>query len=532
MSGLISEHASTGDQIDTPSPSMAAPIASLTSKTIQGFGWSFTGTLISMFLQISFTAIMARLVDPSSYGLIAMANIVLRFGSYFSQMGIGPALIQKKDLTKDDIAAAFTSSILLGFLFYGVFWLIAPLASLWFRVEEVTPVVRLMAFSFVLSGVSVTATSLMRRDLKFRSLAICEVMAFALGAAFVGIPLAYAGFGVWSLALSSLAQAALLAVLSYIYGRHSLKLSFSFKRNQALYRFGGKFSVISFLEFLTYSIDSIFIGRFLGSEKLGIYNRATLLINLPSQSITTSMSKVLFPSFSRIQSDLTKLKEAFTSVVAVYGIVLFPICFGVSVAAPEIVSVVLGPQWIETIPILQVFALAVPFHLMLHFDGLILDATANLNIKLVTRIAHLATLAILFILLSGLGLVGFAVAMVIGEGFFYLVYSFWVSKILHIRVSEMLKLHIPMVAIGICVALCIYVLSFALRLMAWPSWLILLLQILVGAVTLVAYIAVRPPQQLKTQLEKRLLAGDITLDRFGIMRRLLGGHIQLPDSAS
>jgi lipopolysaccharide exporter len=314
----------------------------------------------------------------------------------------------------------------------------------------------------------------------------------------------------------------LLAISSFVYGRHSFTISFSLKRNQALYLFGSKFSVISFLEFLTYSIDSIFIGRYLGSDKLGIYNRATLLVNLPTQSMTTSMSKVLFPSFSRIQSNFAKLKEAFGSAIVILGIALFPVCLGISVAAREIVTVVLGPQWIESIAILQVFAIAVPFHLMLHFDGLILDATANLNIKLVTRIIHLAVLAILYMALSGLGLIGFAAAMVIGESSFYLVYSYLVARILQMKAPEMMELHLPIIAVGTCVMICIYVTSTVLRLTALPAWLILVLQIMVGAATLVVCIAVKPPQQLKTQLERRILAGDITLDRFGIMRRLFG----------
>src|SRR3989337_3318800 len=130
---------------------------SLSSKTFHGLKWSYISTITNAVLQIGFTAVMARLLEPRAFGLVAMAGVVLRFGSYFAQMGVAQALIQKKDVSNEDIRAAFTSALFLGVLFFGLFWIAAPLAVYVFNNEEVIPVLRLMALSFVLTGLSTTA---------------------------------------------------------------------------------------------------------------------------------------------------------------------------------------------------------------------------------------------------------------------------------------------------------------------------------------------------------------------------------------
>src|SRR3989304_3879237 len=238
---------------------------SLTSKTFHGLKWSYISTITNAVLQIGFTAVM-----------------VLRFGSYFAQMGVAQALIQKKDISNEDIRAAFTSTLILGLLFFALAWAIAPLAIYIFDNSEVIPVIRVMAFSFVLTGLSTTALSLLRRNLEFRSLAIIEISSYALGYGGVGVGLAHSGFGVWSLVVAALSQSALSAILSYLFSRHDVSFMFFWKYYKELYSFGSRVSIISFFEFIGSNLDTLAIGHFLGANLLGIYNRALLLVSVPA----------------------------------------------------------------------------------------------------------------------------------------------------------------------------------------------------------------------------------------------------------
>ena len=314
----------------------------LTSKTLHGLKWSYTGTIINSILQIGFTAIMARLLEPTDFGMMAMAGVILRFGTYFAQMGVGSALIQKKEISDEDVRAAFTSGLFLGILFFVLVWFCAPFAIFIFDNEKVIPIIRVMALSFVITGLSTTALSLLRRNLEFRSLAITEIISYVLGYGMIGITLAYNGFGVWSLVAGALSQSAFLTILSYMFSRHKLLFIYRWKYYKPLYSFGSRVSIISFFEFLGSNLDTLAIGHFIGAAPLGIYNRAFMLVNLPAQYLTSSFSRVLFPSFSRVQKEIERLKKAYLSTIMLFSAILLPTCLGIAVASQEIVLLVLG----------------------------------------------------------------------------------------------------------------------------------------------------------------------------------------------
>ena len=124
----------------------------LTYKTVHGIKWNYFSTIITSVLQIGYTAIMARLLEPAAFGLVAMAGLVLRFGSYFAQMGIERALIQKKEINEEDIKSSFTLSIFLGIIFFLLLWFLAPLALYIFNNEKVVLIVKILALSFLITG--------------------------------------------------------------------------------------------------------------------------------------------------------------------------------------------------------------------------------------------------------------------------------------------------------------------------------------------------------------------------------------------
>ena len=234
---------------------------------------------------------MARLLEPAAFGLVAMAGVILRFGSYFAQMGIERAVIQKKELNEEDIKASFTLSVFLGMIFFLILWFLAPLALYIFNNEEVVIVVKVMALSFLITGLSTTSLGLLKRNLNFRSIAVIEIASYVLGYLGIGITMAVLGFGVWSLVFAALSQAFFAAIIAYIFVRHNF--AFKLKDYKPLFSFGSKVTIISFFEFIGGSLDTLLIGRFLGASLLGIYNRAYTIVNLPLYNLYTSITRVL-----------------------------------------------------------------------------------------------------------------------------------------------------------------------------------------------------------------------------------------------
>jgi len=493
----------------------------LTYKTLHGLKWSYLSTIVNSVLQIGFTAIMARLLEPAAFGLIAMAGVILRFGSYFAQMGVGSALIQKKEISAEDVRAAFTSALFLGILFCVLAWLSAPFAIYIFDNEKVIPIVRVMALSFVITGLSTTAISLLRRNLEFRSLAITEIISYVLGYGMIGITLAYNGFGVWSLVAAALCQSVFLTILSYMFSRHKLSFIYRWKYYKPLYSFGGRVSIISFFEFLGSNLDTLAIGHFIGAAPLGIYNRAFMLVNLPAQYLTSSFSKVLFPSFSRVQKELERLKKAYLSTIMLFSAILLPTCLGIAASSQEIVLLVLGEKWIAAIPVLQILAIATTFNLLSHFGGIVCEATATLNIKLLMQVVYVTILGVLFYLMKGLGIREFAMAIVCAEFVRFFAYLFIVKRICNIKPVEYIRAYLPSIVSSLIIGVSIYFVATMLRGFHVPLILLFAVELITGGGFLIIIFFYGPQQIVRKEIIERLNNSGILNRRNNQNSRLL-----------
>lgn len=478
---------------------------SLTSRTMRGLNWSYLGTVVNALVQLSFTAIMARLLDPAAFGLMAMAGIVLRFGSYFATMGIGPALIQRQELTKADVRASFSFSVLSACLLFVIFWLAAPLAARVFDSTQVIAVVRALAFGMVLEGFYITAVSLLRRQMRFRTLALIEATTFLFGYVLVGITLARQGLGIWSLVIASLCQSALLVILSNVFARHSWVPLLGWRYYKQLAGYGGRFSVVSFVQFLYYSVQPIIIGRFHSSVVLGYYSSAQRLANLPFEYLMTALNRVLFPSFSRIQAERTRLKKNFLSAHLLIAIAFFPVAYGMVPAAQEIVLTVLGPKWIESVAIFRILLLAVPFTFLNSLNGVVCDASANLNIKLTIEVSAIALIGILALTLGRNAILALVACYSVVEVLRFATYLVFMGRIVGINSRDLVPIYAITLANTAAVVAAIASVRYVLVHFGAAQSLILTAEILVGASVFVLVTFFKAPRLVRMQVGGILL---------------------------
>jgi O-antigen/teichoic acid export membrane protein len=456
-------------------------------------------------MQVGYTAIMARLLNPSDFGLVAMGGVVLRFGSYFAQMGMSSAIIQKKDLTKGQISAAFTSSIILGFIFTLLTFVLSPLAQLVFNNQDVVPVVRLMGLSFFINGFSLTALALIRRELKFKSLAIAEIVSFLIGYLIIGIGSAFFGLGVWSLVFASLSQSLILAVLTFLIIRHEVSLTFSWVHYKPLISFGSKVSVISFLEFIGYSLDTILIGRFFGDKKLGYYNRAQMLVNLPMNYLITSFSRVLFPSFSIIQDENEKIKKYIFFILKVTGIIILPFAVVVSILSKEIVLVILGTKWMASINILRILAFAASFDFMLNSIAILFEAKGILKEKLYIQSSFILVLALAYYISFPFGLAAFALALTFAQLFRLISYSGYLIIKMKIKLREFLKVFISPLLSSIIIVCLLVPIKYLLNVLNINLFINLIVTAILALIIYVAMLFLKYNAEVKNVIMDVLL---------------------------
>jgi len=478
-------------------------VGNLTTKTVQGISWNLFATISNTVLQLVYTAVMARLLSPSDFGIMAMAMVVIKFGDYFSRMGMSQALVQKPDLNNNDIRSVFSSSVIMGMFMALLMVLLAPLFQYLFNTDEIVPLIRLLSLIFLLKGLSITSLGLLGKNLDFKKLSLIDILSFVVCNMGIGIHLAYNDFGVYSLIYAVLSQQLLMFIVSYTLVRHDIRPLFVWKVYKPLLSFGGRTSIISFLEYIGSSIDTFLIARFFGSVKLGLYNKARMLVYLPTYKLTASVSKVIFPAFSKIQNDKNKLGKAYLSAITLISALLFPICFGIFSASEEIVMVVLGNQWTDTIPLLAVLSFAIPFKLLSHFGGILCDATAHLNIKLVFQSLYLLFLSTIFYFFKDYGVIVFPVIVLIAEFLRNVSYMFIVEKITGINIKDIILAYIPGIIIGVIVGLAIYSVTVLLSPIKIPLFIKLTIQILTGGIFLLIFGLIYPHRKLKAIIQER-----------------------------
>lgn len=456
---------------------------SLTSRTLNAAKWTYLSTFITAALQILVTAVLARLVAPEAFGLIAMSTLVLRFGQYFAQMGVGQAIVQRPELEPDHASAGFWSSLVIGVLFTSVAWLLSPLASRAFGDQALIPVLRWMSLSFVISGTSTTSFALLRRAMRFRAIAVTEIVAYVIGYG-GALALAAGGAGVWALVFAGLCQTAVASLLYNVLARPRLVPVVRWQPYRELLGFGTAVSVISFLEFLNSNLDTMVVGRLAGAANLGYYTRALSLTGLPMQYMSTSLSKVLLPSFSRAQDDAGRLSRAYLTVITVFAGIGLPVGLGMSGAAREIVAVLLGPKWLASVPVMRIVAIASVAAMLSHFGGVLLEATARLKQKMLLRVGQLALFGAMLFALRRLGLVGFASAFAISEATQLVAQTVVIHRALPLSAGVLLRAYRPGLLGGVLAAALLYGESVAAAAVGAPAGIVLVAQVLTGALVL------------------------------------------------
>ena len=388
------------------------------SQIISGLGWSAGATVINALGQFVFLAVLARLLDPATFGLLAMASIALRFSSFFAQFGFAQSLIQKPDLRPTDHTAALVMALALGFAFYAGTVIAAPAFAAYFRAPELVAVLVVLAVSLPLGAVGGLPMALLRRAGQFKRIAFIEVLSFVVGYGAVGMACASSGLGVWSLVAAALAQQSITLVLGFACARYTLAWPLQQASFRHLGRFGAAYSLVSFLEFLSANVESLFLGRVFGKASLGTFNRAVALVNLPVEQAVTAVNKVLFPALASMQTDRSRLADGFQMMLLGVGLFSTALACGIAAAAPDVVALLLGPKWVDAAPLLAIVAFAAPPMFMYSTCGVTLDSIGALRPKLKLQFATLiAKVALVFGLANLAGMPGVALAVVAAEFF-------------------------------------------------------------------------------------------------------------------
>jgi|GEM_PF-478698 PST family polysaccharide transporter len=359
-------------------------MSKLSVRTFSALRWGYLGYVVRAFSGLAIGIVLARILGPKPFGQVAAAMLVFGLANLLADGGFGSAIIQSQELGDEDIRFAYSCQIVLGGILTALCVIISHEASVFLRDPAIENVLRVTSCVFIIQAIGQTSTALLKRRLEFRLLQIGQIVTYLFGYAIVGILLASKGAGVWSLVAAQITTSTVGTLWVISVARHPMIPGWN-KPRWRLAHFGVKVTGANIMNYGISNLDNAVVGHAFGSFALGLYSRAFNTVSSPSDAVVGTWQQVLFASCSRAQNKRESISRAYLASVALMALIMFPVFWGVSAAAPAVVLGTYGVRWIEAAPLLRPLAIAITINAIMALTGPILTAVNQVKRELTTQ---------------------------------------------------------------------------------------------------------------------------------------------------
>ncbi len=472
----------------------------LREKAAKGVFWSVAQQWGMEAISFLTFIVLARLLTPEEFGLVALAAVFMHFIKIFLDQGFGAAIVQRTDLEREHLDTAFWISISMGVLLTTISIAASGLVAGIFEEPRLAPILIWLSLGFLFGSLGSIQYSILRRKFDFKSLATRSLAATTTGS-IVGVSMALAGFGVWSLVAQNLVQNLTDSLALWWASDWRPRIFFSKKHFHDLFGFGISIVGSKTLEFTNRRSDDFLIGFFLGPTQLGLYSMGYRLLLVMIRMLTGITNIVAAPTFSRLQDNPERMRRVYYKVTQYSSLLAFPAFIGLGLIAPELIPALFGENWAPSVPVMQILILIGLLSSVLIFNGSILKALGKPSWHLGILILTSVSTVIGFLLVVRLGIVAIAASFV--------VVSFLLAPISYIAVHRLIQINfrtylglfiVPLSASLIMVAV-IVGLKYLLRDQDLNIYLELFIYISVGIVTYLLVIGLAARSILRQVLE-------------------------------
>lgn len=424
-------------------------INDLKQRALLGGAAKLFGQGFTFALRVGFMIVLARLLGPKDFGLVAMVTVVTGIYGLFTTAGLSSATVQKESVTPDEISTLFWINMLIGLLFAALCFLTAPALAAFYGEPRLVPITMVLALGFLFTGAGVQHFALLQRQVRYLRVTLIETLAQVLSSA-VGVGLALGGAGYWALVAAAILPPAVTTTCSWIAVRWLPGRPRWSAEVNAMLRFGATITANNLFVYVGYNLEKVLLGRFWGADVLGLYGRAFQLVSLPTDCLNGAVGGVAFSALSRLQSDPARLKAYFLKGYSLAISMSMPVTIFCALYAREIILVLFGESWSGAVvifrlltPTVLVFGIINPLAWFLLSVGL---QSRSLKISLVLAPVVMTSYCI------GLpfGPKGVALAYSTAMVLWVIPHVLWCLKGTAISVSDLLKaLRYPFISGGV-----------------------------------------------------------------------------------
>jgi len=421
------------------------PKTDLKNKIISGSFWTVFSNVASQLVTFSVTIVLARLLTPGDFGIVAISSVFVGVIILFQDLGMGAAIIQRQNIDDDYLSTSFTVSLLAGVLLAVLLALSSPLIADFYNEKILRDILLVSSLGFILSPFTTIHTTILSKRLEFRRLSLINLGNHALSG-LVSVALALMGYGVWSMVLGKILSQpvvipAVWRIVKWTPRPRIVKRCF-------LDLFGYSSNLLGFnlLNFFARNLDNLIIGKYLGTQPLGYYSVAYNLMLKPLQLISWSLGKVLFPVFSTIQGDLVRTRSVYLKVLRSISLVTFPMMTGLFMVAEEFILSVYGPAWAPAVLPLKLLCVVGAVQSIGTVSGIIYNSQGRPDLTLKIGLFSSSLIVVAFIIGINWGLLGLIYAYIAVTVPVFFVGQYFANGLIGINMLSIFKALAPAAA--------------------------------------------------------------------------------------
>lgn len=446
-------------------------------NVVKGFIWRFAERCGAQLVTFIVSIVLARILMPEDYGMVALVTVFTTVMQVFVDSGLSTALIQKKNADDLDFSSVFYFNFGVCIILYMIMFLAAPYIASFYEMPELISIVRVISLTIVISGVKGVQQSYVSRNMLFKRF-FYATLGGTIFSAFLGIAMAYAGFGVWAIVAQQLSNTAIDTLILWITVKWRPKLMFSWERLKGLLGFGWKLLCSALLDTIYNNLRSLIIGKIYSSADLAYYNEGKKFPNLIVTNINTSIDSVLLPAMSNEQDNRDKVKSMTRRSIMVSCYIMAPLMIGLACCAKNIVTLILTEKWLPCVFFLQIFCITYMFY-PIHTANLnAINALGRSDLFLKLEIWKKVVGMILLLSTMFISVEAMAYSLLISTLTSMIINSWPNKKLLNYSFLEQMKDILPSIFLAVGMGVVVYLIGY----LPIPTLPLLLIQVVCGGV--------------------------------------------------
>lgn len=445
-------------------------------NVISNFLWRFAERCGAQGVSFVVSVVLARLLAPEVYGTIALVTVFTAILNVFVDSGLGSALVQKKDADDLDFSSVFYFNVAVCCLLYLGMFLAAPFIAEFYNRPELTPVIRVLSLTLVISGVKNVQQAYVSRTMQFKRF-FFATLGGTVGAAVIGILMAYCGFGVWALVIQQIFNATVDTIILWITVKWRPKRIFSWKRLKGLFSYGWKLLVSALLETVYGNLRQLIIGKMYSSADLAQYNRGRQFPDVFIANINSSIDSVLLPTMARVQEDAAQVKGMTRRAMKTSTYIMAPLMMGLAFCAQPVVRLVLTEKWLPCVPFMQIFCITYMFYPVHTANLNAIKAMGRSDLFLKLEIVKKVVGLVLLVSTMWFGVMAMAYSLLVSTLASMVINSWPNKRLLRYSYLEQMKDILPGILLAVFMGCCVYPIQW----LGLPDVVTLLFQVLLGA---------------------------------------------------